>query len=72
MSALIMQEFTGVILSRDEVKRGEVLADVISPDDGSVISQIHSPTEGTIFFACGQPLIMEGTLLYRIIRRLHQ
>lgn len=56
----------------DEVKRGEVLADVISPDDGSVISQIHSPTEGTIFFACGQPLIMEGTLLYRIIRRLHQ
>lgn len=50
----------------DEVKRGEVLADVISPDDGSVISQIHSPTEGTIFFACGQPLIMEGTLLYRI------
>lgn len=50
MSALIMQEFTGVILSRgDEVKRGEVLADVISPDDGSVISQIHSPTEGTYF-----------------------
>ena len=34
----------------DEVKRGEVLADVISPDDGSVISQIHSPTEGTILF----------------------
>ena len=62
MSALIMAGiYRRYFKPGDEVKRGEVLADVISPDDGSVISQIHSPTEGTIFFACGQPLIMEGT-----------
>ncbi|MGN0372482.1 MAG: M14 family metallopeptidase [Enterocloster sp.] len=56
----------------DEVKRGDVLADIVSPDDGEVISQVMSPTGGIVFFAHTQPLVMEGTMVFKIIRRLHQ
>lgn len=54
-----------------EVARGDVLATVISPDDGEVLSEIVSPTGGIVFFAHSAPLVMEGTVIYKIIRRLH-
>lgn len=56
----------------DEVRRGDILASVISPDDGETVSRIESPTDGIIFFAHSNPLVMEGTVIYKIIRRLHQ
>lgn len=55
-----------------EVHRGEVLASVIDPMEGEVISQILSPTDGIVFFAHNAPLVMEGSVIFRIIRRLHE
>ena len=55
-----------------EVHRGDVLAQVIHPLEGEVISQILSPAGGIIFFSHNGPLVMEGTVVFKIIKRLHQ
>lgn len=56
----------------DEVHRGDVLASVVSPLDGELVSQVLSPTGGIVFFGHSGPLVTEGTTVYKIIRRLHQ
>lgn len=55
-----------------EVRRGDVLAEIFDPMEGEIISQILAPAEGIVFFAHSQPLVMEGAIIYKIIRRLHQ
>ena len=55
-----------------EVRRGDALASVIDPAVGEEIGRILSPTDGMVFFAHSGPLVMEGTVVYKIIRRLHQ
>lgn len=56
----------------EEVCRGDVLADILDPYEGEIISQILAPTEGIVFFAHSQPLVMEGGIIFKIIRRLHE
>lgn len=56
----------------EEVHRGEVLASITDPLEGEVVSQILAPTDGIIFFAHNAPLVMEGTVIFKIIRRLHE
>ena len=55
-----------------EVHRGEVIGEIVDPCEGEVISQILAPTDGMVFFTHDDPLVMEGTVIFRIIRRLHQ
>ncbi|MDD3252150.1 MAG: succinylglutamate desuccinylase/aspartoacylase family protein [Lachnospiraceae bacterium] len=55
-----------------EVHRGDVLASIIDPMEGEIISQILSPTDGIVFFAHHAPTVMEGTIIFKIIRRLHE
>lgn len=55
-----------------EVHRGEVLASIIDPMEGEELSQILAPTDGIVFFAHKEPLVMEGTIIFKIIRRLHE
>lgn len=55
-----------------EVHRGDVLASIIDPFEGDTISRILSPTDGIVFFAHSAPTVMEGTIVFKIIRRLHE
>lgn len=55
-----------------EVHRGQVLASIIDPMEGEVISRILSPTDGIVFFAHSAPTVMEGTIIFKIVRRLHE
>ena len=55
-----------------EVRRGDVLASVVDPQVGETVSRILSPTDGIVFFAHSSPLVMEGTVVFKIIRRLHE
>lgn len=55
-----------------EVRRGDILASILDPLEGEVISQILSPTDGIVFFAHSAPTVMEETIIFKIIRRLHE
>ncbi|MCR5215379.1 MAG: succinylglutamate desuccinylase/aspartoacylase family protein [Lachnospiraceae bacterium] len=56
----------------DVVEYGEVLGQILDPYEGHVKGEIVSPTQGIVFFAHNDPLIMENTEIYRIIRRMHE
>jgi len=56
----------------DEVAFGDILAEVVDPIEGEVISQIIAPSDGIIFFAHAKPLVIENCIVYKMIRRLHE
>lgn len=56
----------------DEVRRGDVLAEIIHPYEGFVLTRVTAPTDGIVFFSYKKPLVSENEIISRIIRRLHQ
>lgn len=54
----------------EEVTQGEVIAEVLDPYENTVLEEIKAPCNGIIFFAHKSPLVCEGTVLYKIIKRL--
>lgn len=55
-----------------EIKRGDTLAIILDPYEGFVVDRIEAPTDGIVFFAHRKPLVNEGDITYKIIRRLHK
>ena len=55
----------------EEVNFGEVIAEIIDPYEGYVKMQIMAPTDGVVFFTHNEPLVMENTLVFKIIRKIH-
>ena len=51
-----------------QVRRGDVLAQIMHPYEGREVSSICSPTDGTIFFVRNKSITFQNTLLFRIIR----
>lgn len=55
----------------DFVERGDILAEILDPYEGFVVSNVVSSTDGIIFFAHNTPLVMENSVVFKIIRRIH-
>ena len=58
--------------SGDEVKHGDLLAEIIHPYEGEIIDRITAPADGIIFFTHTQPLVMENSVVFKMIKRLHK
>ncbi len=58
--------FEKLVTAGDEVSKDDILANIIDPYEGNVISQIKSPVEGVIFYALNQPTTLQGTQIFRI------
>ena len=54
----------------DTVKKGEPLAEILHPYEGTVNETVRSPEDGIIFYAANSPLVMEQTILFTLIPRL--
>ncbi|MDR2446045.1 MAG: succinylglutamate desuccinylase/aspartoacylase family protein [Treponema sp.] len=50
----------------DDVKRGDLIAKILDPYDGSTLSEITAPVSGELFFSHQKPLVSQNTLIYRI------
>ena len=55
----------------DEVEQGEAMAEILDPFEGTVIEEIKAPANGIVFFAHKSPLVLENSVVYKIIKRLH-
>lgn len=55
----------------EEVGRDEPMAQIIHPYEGAVISQVTSPVDGVVFFAHTAPLVIEGEVVFKIVKRFH-
>ncbi|MBE5943794.1 MAG: succinylglutamate desuccinylase [Lachnospiraceae bacterium] len=64
--------FRKLVGINQEVKRGQILAEIINPMDGSVKSEILAPTDGITFFVQDSPTIFQNEVTYKIIRRMHK
>ncbi|MBQ3690989.1 MAG: succinylglutamate desuccinylase/aspartoacylase family protein [Bacteroidales bacterium] len=53
--------------SGSTVRKGELLAKILNPYDGSVEGEIFSPEDATIFFAHDKDLISEKTAAFQLI-----
>lgn len=58
--------------SGDEVKQGELLAEIIHPYEGEIIDRVTAPADGIIFFTHTKPLVMENNVIFKMIKRLHK
>ena len=60
----IFQKFTEPYQS---VKKGQVLACILSPTDCTIMEEIKSPVDGTIFFTQIKYLAYANAVLFKII-----
>ncbi len=64
--------YRGIKNSGAEVVKDELLAQVIHPYEGEVISEIRAPADGILFFSHTRPLVMENNIVFKMIKRLHK
>lgn len=64
--------FRKLVGVNQEVKRGQVLAEIINPMDGSVKAEITAPTDGITFYVQDDPMVFQNVVVYKLIRRMHQ
>ncbi len=60
------------VFTGDEVRRGDVMAEIIHPYEGHCVAEVKAPTDGIVFFSHKAPLVNEHEIVYEIIRRLHK
>ena len=51
----------------DIVRRDQRLASILDPYDGSVRWEVRAPADGTVFFMQTRPLVLENSMLFRLI-----
>jgi len=51
----------------EQVRRGDQLAEILDPYDGSILSEITAPVSGIIFFAAKSPLVSQNTVILKLI-----
>lgn len=52
----------------EEVVEGETMARILDPYDCTVLDDVKSPVNGTIFFSHNKPLALQHAIMYRIRR----
>ena len=61
--------FRRLVHHGEEIASGQPLAEIIDPFEGEVKTVIYAPVEGVVFFTHNNPLVMESTAIFKIIRR---
>lgn len=64
--------FRRIVDINAEVKRGQVLGQIINPMDGKVKADIIAPTDGITFYVQDAPMVFQNVVAYKIIRRIHK
>ena len=63
--------FKSLVKPGDEVIRGNIMANIINPMTGENASDIYAPTDGIVFYAQNSPMIYQNSVVFKLIRRLH-
>ena len=63
--------FKKLVQPGDEVVRGDIIANIINPMTGENTTDIYAPTDGIIFYCQNSPMIYQNSVIFKMIRRLH-
>ncbi len=50
------------------VSKGTILAEIVDPYEGHVVSRVIAPCDGTVYFHHDEPLVFENTVAFQMIR----
>lgn len=64
--------FMGLVEPGEDVRYGNIIAEIIDPCEGTVKETIKAPTDGIVFFAHKEALISQGDIVCKLIHRLHE
>lgn len=59
--------FDRMVEVKDEVRRGDTLAEIVDPYEGTVKSRIVAPCDGIVFFTHDTPMTYNNTVVFKII-----
>lgn len=59
--------FRKLCSAQQSIRKGDLLAEIVDPYDGSLRESLHSPVNGVIFFSQESPLVFEGANLFDIV-----
>ncbi|MDY2726695.1 MULTISPECIES: M14 family metallopeptidase [Anaerostipes] len=68
-SAGFFRRFAGV---NEEIKRGQLLGEILDPYEGTILSEVRASVDGIIFYASNQPTILENATAFQVIKKLHE
>lgn len=54
-----------------DVVRGQLLAEIVDPYRGDVISRLVAPSDGVIFYHQIKPMVFQNSVVFRMIRKIH-
>jgi predicted deacylase len=55
----------------EEIKRGQILGEILDPYEGKILSEVRSNVDGIVFFTASQPMILENATAFQVIKKLH-
>lgn len=55
-----------------EVVRGQLLAEIVDSFRGDVISRLVAPTDGIIFYQHIKPMVFQNSVVFKMIRKIHE
>lgn len=64
--------FRSLVKVNTEVERGQLLGEIIDPYKGDVISEIRSAADGILFYESTRPIILQNSIAFQIIKKLHE
>lgn len=64
--------FRSLVRTGEDVRYGHPMAEILDPQEGTVLETIQAPTDGIVFFAHTMALIHQGDIVYRLVHRLHE
>lgn len=64
--------FRSLVRAGEDVRYGHPMAEILDPQEGTVLETIQAPTDGIVFFAHTMALIHQGDIVYRLVHRLHE
>ena len=68
----VRSDHAGIFFSLTQIGRrveqGDILGRITDPFDCELVSEIHSPVSGTVYFAYNSPLINAKTVCFKIIK----
>ncbi|KAA0893344.1 M14 family metallopeptidase [Oryzomonas rubra] len=61
--------FVPVIEHWTDVRKGQLLGNIVSPLQGGILAEVRSPVDGILFTLREYPLVYEGSLMARVMAR---
>ena len=59
--------FVPKVKHRNDIKKGEIIGEIVNPLEGTVEERLYAPCDGLIFTLRAYPMVERGSLIARIL-----